>query len=60
MWLFVRAMTALVGCSVVLVGLKMALVEPGDWPISTMEMSLSAHWELSQSVIDTLGSVRVI
>ena len=30
------------------------------WPISTAEMSLSVHWELSQSVIDTLGTVRVI
>ena len=51
---------ALTGCSVALVGLKMALVEPGDWPISTTEMSLSAHWELSLSVIDTLGPLRVI
>ena len=32
---------------------KMAPVERGGWPISTAEMSLSAHWELSQSVTDT-------
>ena len=39
---------------------KIAPVERGGWPISTAEMSLSAHWELSQSVTDTCGTVHVI
>ena len=39
---------------------KRAPVERGGWPISTAEMSLSAHWELSQSVTDTCGTVPVI
>ena len=39
---------------------KVSPLEQGDWPISTAEMSLSVHWELSQSVTDTRGMVHVI
>ena len=39
---------------------KVSPLEQGDLPISTAEMSLSAHWELSQSVTDTCGTVHVI
>ena len=39
---------------------KVVPLERGGWPISTAEMSLSAHWELSQSVTDTCGMVHVI
>ena len=39
---------------------KMAPVERAGWPISTAEMSLSTHWELSQPVTDTCGTVHVI
>ena len=59
-WFFECTMRALVGFRGCWLACKMSPLEQGDWPISTAEMSLSVHWELSQSVTDTRGTVHVI
>ena len=58
-WFFECTMRALVGFRGVGWPVRWRHLS-ATWPISTAEISLSAHWELSQSVTDTRGTVHVI
>ena len=58
-WFFECSMRALVGFHGVGWPVRWRHLS-ATWPISTAEMSLSAHWELSQSVTDKRGTVHVI